>query len=70
MVIVYGTDTCPHTSKARAELTAQGKQPDFRNVQQKKEWLDEMLTFSGGGREIPVVVEDGKVLSIGWNGRA
>ena len=39
-------------------------------MQSNKQLLDEMLRWSNGAREVPVVVEDGKVLSIGWGGMA
>ncbi len=35
-----------------------------------QQWLDEMLRWSDGAREVPVVVEDGKLVSIGWGGMA
>ena len=39
-------------------------------MKQKQEWLDEMLRWSKGAREVPVIVKAGKLEMIGWNGMA
>ncbi len=41
---------------------------DYRNVRAKKEWLDEMLRWSNGVREVPVIVREGTLAGIGWSG--
>jgi len=40
---------------------------EYRNVQKDPASLKEMLALTGGGRDVPVVVEDEKV-SIGYGG--
>ncbi len=42
-------------------------QVDYRNVTASKQALEEMLRHSGGRREVPVIVHQGKV-EIGWQG--
>jgi len=37
-------------------------------VKSNQQWLDEMLRWSNGAREVPVIVENGKLSSIGWEG--
>ena len=40
---------------------------EYINVQKDKAGLERMLEYSKGSREVPVVVEDGKV-TIGYGG--
>ena len=40
---------------------------DYRNVYQSNDILNEMLKFTKGARDVPVIVEDGKV-TVGWGG--
>ena len=40
---------------------------DYRNVKKSPADLQEMLGLSGGRRQVPVVVEDGKV-TVGFGG--
>lgn len=68
-VLVYGKDDCPYTSKARKDLEGKGFQVEYRNVRTSPEHLKEMLDLTNGTREVPVVVENGRV-TIGWGGGA
>ena len=63
-IIIYGTDTCPFCVQARA---AYGERAVFVNVDKAPDKLEEMLTLSGGKRQVPVIVEDGKV-TVGFAG--
>jgi glutaredoxin 3 len=63
-VIIYGTDGCPFVKKA---LQDYGKRAVFYNVQTNPERLQEMLVFSKGERNVPVIVENEKV-TIGYGG--
>jgi glutaredoxin 3 len=40
---------------------------DYRNVKKSATDLDEMLGFSKGKRQVPVIVEDGRV-TVGFGG--
>ncbi|MCX8118083.1 MAG: UXV-star family (seleno)protein [Desulfobacterota bacterium] len=62
-VLIYGTEGCPYTRKARE---AYGDKAVFRDVGVKAT-LEEMLKYSKGKRKIPVIVEGGKV-TIGFGG--
>ena len=42
---------------------------DDRNAQDNPVYRKEMLSISNGDRTVPVVVEDGKLKQIGWEGR-
>ncbi len=39
----------------------------YRNVKKSPQDLQEMLSHSGGGRDVPVIVESGRV-TIGYGG--
>lgn len=66
-VRIYGKDTCPYTSNARAAFAKQGHEVEYINVRAEPGRLAEMLRYSGGRRAVPVIVEDGKV-TIGYGG--
>jgi len=63
-IIIYGTKTCPFCIQARE---AYGDKAVFVNVDEDQESLDKMLFLSGGKRQVPVIVENGKV-TIGFAG--
>lgn len=66
-VLIYGKDGCPYTVAAREDF-AQRKVP-FRyiNVKKDRAELDRMLALTGGRRQVPVIVEEGKV-TVGFGG--
>ena len=63
-IVIYGTDTCPFCTQAR---TAYGERAIFINVDQDPEKLKEMLSLFGGKRQVPVIVDGGRV-SVGFQG--
>ncbi|PKN60022.1 MAG: glutaredoxin [Deltaproteobacteria bacterium HGW-Deltaproteobacteria-11] len=63
-IIIFGTDTCPFCNQARA---AYGDRAVYINVDADPEKLKEMLAYSGGKRQVPVIVEGDKV-SVGFAG--
>jgi glutaredoxin 3 len=63
-IIIFGTDTCPFCNQARA---AYGDRAVFINVDADPDKLKEMLAYSGGKRQVPVIVEGDKV-SVGFAG--
>jgi len=63
-IVIYGTDTCPFCTQAR---TAYGDRAIFVNVDLDPEKLEDMLFLSGGKRQVPVIVDDGRV-SVGFQG--
>jgi len=66
-VIIFGKAAWPYTNEAREAYEAEGKTVDYRDVQANPELLDEMLSHSSGKRQVPVIVEGGKV-KIGFGG--
>ena len=63
-VMIFGTVGCPYTSKARE---AYGNNAVFFDVGKDPGKLREMLNYSGGKRQVPVIVEGGKV-TVGFGG--
>ncbi|MBI4277294.1 MAG: glutaredoxin [Armatimonadetes bacterium] len=66
---LYGTRHCPYTAELRAELEWQGEAFAEYDVEQDAEARRRMLRLTGGVRTVPVLVEDGRVVSVGWQGR-
>lgn len=66
-VIIYGKDTCPYTQAALADYEKKGVDVTYLNVEKDKEALESMLKYSGGDRNVPVIVEKGKV-TVGFGG--
>ena len=67
MVLIFGKDSCPYTLAARDHYTEEGIPFEYRNVKKEPAELNRMLEFSGGRREVPVIV-DGDRVTIGFGG--
>lgn len=67
---LYGTRRCPHTQEMREWL--EWKRSDFLeyDVEADLGARQRMRELSPGQRSVPVLVEDGKVIQIGWQGRS
>ena len=66
-VRIFGKDSCPYTSDARADYARRGYDVEYVNVRQDPERVPELLKLSGGRRAVPVIDEGGKV-TIGFGG--
>ena len=62
--MIFGTVSWPYTSKARE---AYGDKAVFLDVGADNTKLEEMLNYSGGRRQVPVIVEGDKV-TVGFGG--
>jgi glutaredoxin 3 len=67
---LYGTRSCPFTSELREHLLWEGGDFVEHDVESDPEALARMLGLTGGRRAVPVLVEDGRVKQIGWQGRS
>lgn len=67
MVEIFGKDACPYTQAARDHYVAEGIPFEYHNVKKQPAELERMLAFSKGRREVPVIVDHGKV-TIGYGG--
>ena len=68
MLELYGSAQCPYTRELRDWL--EWTRRDFReyDVDADPEARKRMLSL-GSGRTVPVLVDDGKVVQVGWEGR-
>ena len=66
---LYGTTRCPHTSEMRDWL--EWKRSEFieYDVESDPAARNRMRQISGGQRTVPILVENGKVIQVGWQGR-
>ncbi|MDP9106971.1 MAG: glutaredoxin family protein [Candidatus Eremiobacteraeota bacterium] len=72
MLELYGTAACPYTAELREDLEFRGRDFVEYDVDDDADALRRMtaLTASGGAAAVPVLVEDGRVLQVGYNGRS
>lgn len=67
---LYGTATCPYTGEMREWLEWHGKSYVEYDVEADAEARRRWLALSGPHAAVPVLVEDGRVIQTGWQGRS
>lgn len=67
---LFGAARCPHTQEMREWL--EWKRSDFveYDVEADPDARYRMRMLAPGHRSVPVLVEDGKVIQIGWQGHS
>ena len=68
-VELYGTAACPYTREMREWLEWTGREFVEYDVDADCHARRQMGALTGGQRTVPVLVEDGKVVRVGWEGR-
>ena len=65
---LFGSSRCPHTSEMRDWL--EWKRSEFveYDVEADGEARARMREVAAGQRTVPILVEDGKVIQVGWQG--
>jgi glutaredoxin 3 len=66
---LYMIQSCPFCAAAREDLEWRGVAFVAYDVESDREAYDRMLQITGGSRTVPVIVEHGKPVKIGWEGR-
>ena len=66
---LFGSGQCPHTQEMREWLEWQRKDFVEYDVDKDTSARRRLRELSGGQRSVPVLVEDDKVIRIGWEGR-
>ena len=66
---LYGTPDCPYTRDMRDWLELRGSDFVEYDVERDRDARERMRELVGGQRTVPVLVEDGAVLQVGWQGR-
>jgi glutaredoxin 3 len=67
MVLIFGKDNCPYTQAAIEDYRRRRVEAKYIDVKRTAGELDRMLTYSGGKRRVPVIVE-GERVTIGFGG--
>ncbi|HEY3838673.1 MAG TPA: Uxx-star family glutaredoxin-like (seleno)protein [Bryobacteraceae bacterium] len=67
---LFGTAGCPYTREMREDLEWRGEEFVEYDVESDPEARARMLEISPGQRAVPVLVEGGKVVRVGWQGRS
>lgn len=68
-VELYTAAHCPFSAEAREELEWRGVEFVVYDVEQDTAARERMLTLTGGVRTVPVIVEEGRPVQIGWRGQ-
>ena len=66
---LYGAAGCPYTQEMREWLEWNGREFIEYDVDADSEALERMREATNGQRTVPVLLEDGKAVQIGWHGR-
>lgn len=69
-VELYGTRTCPYTAELREDLEWKGVPFVEYDVEGDPAARERLGRLVSGALSVPVLVQDGQVVSIGWQGRA
>lgn len=66
---LFGTARCPYTSEMRDWLEWKGHEFVEYDVEQDTQALTRMRQFAKAPYVVPLLVEDGEVIQVGWQGR-
>ena len=69
MLELYGAARCPYTQELRDWLQWRGRDFVEYDVNADVAARRRLQQLSGGQRNVPVLVEDDRVISVGWQGR-
>jgi glutaredoxin 3 len=69
MLELFGTASCPYTRDMREWLELRRREFVEYDVEQDRAALSRMRELTGGQRTVPVLIEDGKLVQSGWQGR-
>ena len=67
--LMYVKPGCPYCQDARDALTPQGAQWEERDATKDAAFKAELMEHSNGTGVVPTILEDGRVVSVGWKGR-
>jgi len=67
---LFGTSSCPYTQEMREWL--EWKRSEFveYDVEEDASARERLLALAQGQYAVPVLVENGKVVQMGWHGRS
>ncbi|GAC1304927.1 MAG: hypothetical protein NVSMB19_16120 [Vulcanimicrobiaceae bacterium] len=67
---LFGTRACPYTSELREELAWQGRSFVEYDVEADGAALARLHALAPDSAAVPVLVEDGRVVQVGYRGRS
>ncbi|GAC1396689.1 MAG: hypothetical protein NVS1B2_27440 [Vulcanimicrobiaceae bacterium] len=67
---LYGTRACPYTAELRDELVWKGRPYVEYDVDADADALARIRALVPGATAVPVLVEDGRVVQVGYGGRS
>lgn len=67
---LFGTARCPHTQEMRDWLEFRGCEFVEYDVEADSVARRRMRQLAGGQPHVPLLVEDGRVVQVGWQGRS
>lgn len=66
---LFGTARCPYTEEMREWLELRGRDFVEYDVEQDRAARERMRALAQQTRTVPLLVEDDKVVQVGWQGR-
>jgi glutaredoxin 3 len=69
LVEFYTSSGCPYSAAAREDLEWRGIEFVEYDVDKDAQARARLLQLTGGTRTVPVIVEEGKPVQVGWMGR-
>lgn len=69
MLELYGTAGCPYTRELRESLEWSRREFLEYDIETDREARERLRSFDETLRTVPVLVENGKVIQVGWQGR-
>ena len=69
MLELFGTSSCPYTAQLREDLQWRREEYVEYDVERNAAAFCRLLELSHGDRTVPVLVEDGRVVQVGYEGR-
>jgi glutaredoxin len=67
---LYGTASCPFTSEMREWLEWRGSEFTEYDVEADNQARSRVLLLASAPLTIPLLVRDGKIIQVGWQGRS
>jgi glutaredoxin len=66
---LFGTASCPHTREMREWLEWKGTEFEEYDVEADPVAYERMRTVAEAPYTVPLLLKDGKVIQVGWQGR-
>jgi len=66
---LFGSGRCPYTEEMREWLEFRGQEFTEYDVEHDRDARERLRELAGNARTVPVLVKNGKVVQVGWQGR-